>query len=123
VAIPLLIVLPILAILAGVFAWVLAGRALQPVEAIRAEVADILGAATSTDAYLSRPFDDEVSRLARTMNAMLARIETTNEGQRQIHLWTPRTSLRSPLAALLAQVEVARTHPEKRRLAGGPPTW
>jgi signal transduction histidine kinase len=110
VAIPLLIVLPILAIFAGVFAWVLAGRALQPVEAIRAEVADISGGDLHRRVP-EPPFDDEVSRLARTMNAMLARIETTNEGQRQF-ISDASHELRSPLAALLAQVEVARTHPE-----------
>jgi len=109
VALPVAIVLPLLAVLAGVFAWLLAGRALQPVEAIRAEVAEISGG----DLHRRVPepgFDDEISRLAATMNAMLGRIEATNEGQRQF-ISDAAHELRSPLAALLAQVEVARSRP------------
>jgi len=109
VALPLAIFLPLLAVLAGVFAWLLAGRALQPVEAIRAEVAEISGGGLHR--RVPEPgFDDEISRLAATMNAMLERIEATNEGQRQF-ISDAAHELRSPLAALLAQVEVARNRP------------
>ncbi|MGP8059783.1 MAG: sensor histidine kinase [Acidimicrobiales bacterium] len=109
VALPLAIVLPLLAVLAGAFAWILAGRALQPVEAIRAEVAEISGG----DLHRRVPepgFDDEISRLAATMNAMLERIEAANEAQRRF-ISDAAHELRSPLAGLLAQVDVARTHP------------
>jgi HAMP domain-containing protein len=65
---------PAVALLLGLVARPVVGRALRPVEAIRAEVATI------TERDLSRrvpepPGRDEVARLARTMNAMLARLD------------------------------------------------
>lgn len=108
-ALSLVVGLPLLVALAAGLEWVLVGRALRPVEAIRAEVADI------TASGLSRrvpepPIDDEIGRLARTMNAMLARLEEGTERQRQF-VADASHELRSPLAALLAEVEVARAHP------------
>lgn len=106
----LAVALPLLVVLAAGVEWVVVGRALHPVEAIRAEVADI------TAGDLSRrvpepPTDDEIGRLARTMNAMLARLEEGAGRQRQF-VSDASHELRSPLAALLAEVDVARAHPE-----------
>lgn len=104
-------VLFLLVVVAGAVGWVLVGRALRPVEAIRSEVADI------TARHLHRRVpesghQDEIGRLAATMNETLARLETATERQRQF-VSDASHELRSPLAALLAQVEVARAHPER----------
>ncbi len=109
-AVALAIGLPILVVLAGVLAWVLAGRALSPVEAIRAEVAD-LSAGDLHRRVPEPPTDDEVGRLARTMNAMLARMESSRDRQRRF-VSDASHELRSPLAALLTQVEVAQARPD-----------
>ena len=100
---------PVLVAVAGVLGWELAGRALRPVEQIRSEVAEI----TSKDLHRRvpvPPLDDEIARLARTVNETLARLETGTERQRQF-VSDASHELRSPLAALLAQVDVARARP------------
>ncbi|MGH9087287.1 MAG: sensor histidine kinase [Acidimicrobiales bacterium] len=103
-------VLVLLVVVAGAVGWALVGRALQPVESIRSEVADI------TARHLHRRVPqpggaDEIGRLAATMNETLARLESATERQRQF-VSDASHELRSPLAALLAQLEVARAHPE-----------
>jgi signal transduction histidine kinase len=105
----LLVVLPLLVVISGFLAWLLAGLALRPVEALREELADI----TAKELHRRVPepaTDDEIGRLARTMNAMLARLEASGERQRQF-VSDASHELRSPLAALLAQVDVAKAHP------------
>ncbi len=109
-ALSLAVGVPLLVALVGVGEWVLAGRALRPVESIRAEVAEI----TAGDLHRrvpQPPIDDEIGRLARTMNAMLGRLEASADRQRQF-VSDASHELRSPLAALLAQVEVARARPQ-----------
>jgi len=60
----------------------LVGRTLRPVEAIRAEVAAMGGSAL--DRRVPEPGgDDEIARLAQTMNAMLDRVETAARRQQQ----------------------------------------
>jgi signal transduction histidine kinase len=109
-ALSLIVALPFLALLSGLLGWVLAGRALRPVEAVRAEVAEFSG--RNLARRLPSPAnDDEVSRLVRTMNDLLSRIESGADRQRQF-VSDASHELRSPLAALIAQVEVARAHPD-----------
>jgi signal transduction histidine kinase len=106
----LLVAFPILVVLAGLLAWELTGRALRPVEAIRAEVADL----SAGDLHRRVPVpggDDELTRLARTMNDLLARLEAASTRQRRF-VSDASHELRSPIAAVLAQVEVAQAHPE-----------
>ncbi|MDW3219758.1 MAG: ATP-binding protein [Acidimicrobiales bacterium] len=89
--------------------WVLVGRTLRPVEAIRGEVEAI--GADRLDRRVPVPDgNDEISRLATTMNAMLARVENAHARQRE---FTADASheLRTPLARMRSELEVDITHP------------
>jgi signal transduction histidine kinase len=106
--------LPVLVLLVAALIWILGGRALRPVEAIRAEVADITG----RDLHRRVPepsTNDEVALLARTMNQMLDRLEGSASAQRRF-VADASHELRSPLAALRATLEVAAAHPGDRSL-------
>ena len=54
---------------------------------------------------------DEIGRLARTMNAMLGRLEDATERQRRF-VADASHELRSPLTGIRAQLEVDLAHPE-----------
>jgi signal transduction histidine kinase len=105
----LAVALPLLALLVGLVVWALTGWALRPVEAIRSEVAEL--SATDLRRRVPEPAaSDEIGRLARTMNEMLARLEASSRRQRQL-VADVSHELRNPLAALKAQLEVASEHP------------
>ncbi|OIJ66980.1 hypothetical protein WN71_015460 [Streptomyces mangrovisoli] len=94
----------------GALTWRTTGRALRPVEAIRAEVAAI--GDRGLDRRVPAPRgDDEIARLADTMNAMLERLEDAGTRQRRF-IADASHELRSPLAVLRTQLEVALTHPD-----------
>ena len=98
--------LPALIATVAAVAWVLVGRALRPVEAIRAEV-EAIGGTTMHRRVPEPRSGDEVGRLARTMNAMLGRLETSARRQRQF-VSDASHELRSPVATIRADVEVAQ---------------
>lgn len=101
---------PILIVVIGLIAWGVTGRALRPVETIRAEVTAISHA--SLDRRVSEPrARDEVGRLARTMNEMLDRLQDASDRQRQF-VSDASHELRSPVAAMRATGEVALAHPD-----------
>ncbi len=102
--------LPALVILVAGMAWLVTGRALRPVETIRAEVTAITH--SSLDQRVSEPrARDEVGRLARTMNQMLDRLQDSSNRQQQF-VSDASHELRSPVAAIRATGEVALAHPE-----------
>jgi len=90
--------------------WFVVGRALHPVEAIRARVARI-GAGDLHQRVPDPGTGDEVGRLASTMNRMLDRLQRSSERQRRF-VSDASHELRSPLASARTQLEVALAHPE-----------
>jgi signal transduction histidine kinase len=101
----LLVGLPGIVVLVVVVAWTLVGRALRPVEAIRSEVESITG--STIHRRVPEPgSDDEIGRLAETMNAMLARLEAAHVRQRQF-VSDASHELRSPVTAIRSDLEVA----------------
>ena len=109
----LLIGYPVVLLGVALTSYWLAGRALAPVEAIRTRVATVQGT-SELDARVPVPDgDDEISRLAVTMNAMLERLETGSDRQRRF-VGDASHELRSPLATIRAAHEIAALHPESR---------
>jgi signal transduction histidine kinase len=101
---------PLLLLVVGVTVYRLVGRALAPVEAIRAEVSAVQQADLSHRVPEPRG-QDEIARLARTMNAMLERLQRAQRSQRQF-VADASHELRSPLATL-------RTHLDLASVTGG----
>ena len=107
----LVIGVPVLLVLACGTVWLVTGRALRPVEQIRAAVTAI----TSADPSQRVPepgTDDEIGRLARTMNDMLARLEDAAARQRRF-VADASHELRSPLTAIRTGLEVGLAHPDR----------
>ncbi len=96
--------------LAGLGGWFLAGRALAPIEHVRRDVSSIIGSADLSRRVSNGLPDDEVGKLARTFDGLLARIEDAMARERQ---FTADASheLRSPLAALKGEISVALNRP------------
>ena len=106
--------IPILLVLVAGTTWIVAGRALRPVERIRAQVAAI--SADELARRVPEPAgEDEIAHLARTMNAMLDRLERARDRQRRF-VSDASHELRSPIATIRHQLEVARAHPEAVRI-------
>ncbi|MEV0756649.1 ATP-binding protein [Streptosporangium sp. NPDC050280] len=101
--------IPALLLLVAVLTWITVGRALAPVSAIRAEVADI----TANDLHRRVPVPrsrDEIARLAETMNSTLDRLELA-VGRHKRFVADAAHELRSPLAILRTRLELAQPGP------------
>jgi signal transduction histidine kinase len=107
----LLLGIPLLLLVVGALTWLAMGRALRPVEAIRAEFAEI----TAHDLHRRVPdrrAGDEVSRLAATMNTTLDQLQRAVS---RLRTFTSDAAheLRGPLTTLLARLELAAARPER----------
>jgi len=102
---------PVLLALVALTAWVVVGRALRPVDNIAAEAAAISD--RSLHRRVSVPStDDEIARLAATMNTMLDRIEGGAQRQRRF-VADASHELQTPLASARTDLEVALAHPDR----------
>ena len=96
---------PVALVLMSLGGYLLAGAALRPIESMRRRAAEI--SSTSLDERLPvPPADDEVARLGRTLNEMLARLEDGLERERRF-VADASHELRTPLATLRAELELA----------------
>ncbi|GAA2823812.1 HAMP domain-containing sensor histidine kinase [Kitasatospora paracochleata] len=100
---------PLMLLTVALVTWRVTGRALRPVEAIRAEFAEITGQDLHRRVPVPRT-DDEVARLALTVNTTLDRLEDAGTRQRRF-IADASHELRSPITVLRTQLEVALAHP------------
>jgi signal transduction histidine kinase len=104
----LLIAAPLALVLASLAGYGLAAAALRPVEAMRRRAAAVTA---KSPGRLPVPASrDEVSRLAVTLNDMLARLEASFEHERRF-LADASHELRTPLALLRTELELALRRP------------
>lgn len=104
----LLVIYPLLLLVLGVIAWRVIGATLRPVEALRSAADRVSGA--GDDERLPEPASrDEIRALAVTLNSMLDRLAAARDRERSFGANVAH-ELRSPLASLRVQVDVARRH-------------
>lgn len=104
----------LLAAVAASITWRVVGRTLGPVEAIRAQLAEI--SATDLSRRVPQPAgQDEIAQLARTANETLDRLERAVGRQRQFASDASH-ELRTPIAGLRANLEDASMHPDDNDL-------
>ncbi len=113
----LLVAYPLLVGLLAVLAWRVIGSTLRPVEALRAGAERISGTGRA-DRLPVPESADEVRALAVTLNGMLDRLAAGRDRQRAF-VADAAHELRSPLASMRTQLEVAR-HLRAREPAGSP---
>lgn len=104
-----LIALGGLFLLSLIVGWVMSGRVLAPVEKITDVAREIQASDLSRRIDLRGP-DDELTRLARTFDGMLDRLDTAFSSQRRFLADTSH-DLRTPLAVIQSNVEVVADDP------------
>src|SRR5439155_19550900 len=88
--------------------WMLAGAALTPVERMRSQASEM---SSSSGRRLAVPAEnDEIRRLAETLNEMLSRFDESSQKER-CFLDDASHELRTPLTSLKADLDVARSWP------------
>jgi signal transduction histidine kinase len=101
---------PLLFGLLAVATWLLTGYTLRPIAELRRGAAAVT--ATGVPRDLPVPIArDEVRSLAVTLNDMLSRLADSQQRQRDLVSDTAH-ELRSPIASIRAQLEVALDHPD-----------
>jgi signal transduction histidine kinase len=104
----LLVTYPLLLLVLGLIAWRVIGAALRPVESLRSAAERVSG--SGHDERLPVPESrDEIHALAVTLNSMLERLAAARDRE---HSFVANVAheLRSPLASLRVQVDVAGRH-------------
>ncbi len=106
-----LVGIPLLLLLVGLTTWVVVGRALAPVAAIRREV-DAISAVELHRRVPEPAATDEIARLARTMNRMLDRLQAARDSQRRF-VADASHELRTPITTIRQYAELALAHPDR----------
>ena len=101
-------------LLAGMAAWVMAGRVLRPVGDVRRAAEEIQGSDLSR--RLEVRGSDEVAQLSQTFNAMLDRLERAFADQRQF-LDDAGHELRTPVTIVRGHLETMGDDPASRAAA------
>ena len=114
----LLVLVPLGVVLSAVGGWMLARRALRPVDRMSQSALQISAEDLSRRLEL-RGTQDEIDRLADTLNAMLARLQAAFSGMQRFTADAAH-ELRTPLTALRGGIEIAlraeRSPDEYRRV-------
>jgi signal transduction histidine kinase len=107
----LVIAVPLILLAAAIATWLAVGSALRPVDEMRA-AADEIVVAPGHPAPRLPVLDsgDELARLADTLNRMLERLHSATEQQRAF-VADAAHELRSPIASIRAQLDVALATP------------
>lgn len=103
---------PALLILLALVNWLVIGGALRPIAELRRGAQEISTAVGPRRLPVPQT-SDEVHSLAVTLNDMLTRLESA-EGRQRALVSDTAHELRSPLASIRAQLEVAIDHPDRQ---------
>jgi signal transduction histidine kinase len=101
--------LPLVALIALLLGWFVAGRYLRPLHAITATAREI--SATSLDRRLALPGRDEFGELAATLDDLYGRLRASFESQRHF-VANASHELRTPLSAERALLQLALDDPD-----------
>jgi signal transduction histidine kinase len=104
------IALGLMALVSVGLGWLVAGRVLQPLQAITATARRLEGSTLHERINLQGP-QDELKELADTFDQMLARLDTAFETQRRF-VANASHELRTPLAIARTEVDVALADPD-----------
>jgi signal transduction histidine kinase len=107
----LVVSFPLLLLMTAGLIWIGIGLALAPVESIRRRV-DAIAATDLSQRVPPTGGNDEIARMARTVNAMLDRLEASSRFEQEF-VSNASHELRSPLTTLLATTERAAKDPER----------
>ena len=106
----LIIGFPAMVLIVGAVTWFVVGRTLAPVDRIRREAEEI--GTSQLHRRLPEPErHDEIGRLTDTMNRMLERLDRGQKQQRQF-VSDAAHELRSPIASIMQNLEVATEYPD-----------
>lgn len=108
----LAIAVPALVLASGLAAWAMVGRALRPVDQLRSEVnALALSGTAARGRRATEPrTNDEIGRLATTLNLLLEQVDASAAAQRRF-VADASHELRGPIANIRVALEVARAYP------------
>ena len=110
---PIIVTLPLIIFLSAIIAWLVAGNALTPVERLISDLEAIQDGRSLHRRLPVESDENEIDRLSHTINAMMARLETSFAGLRRFtadashELKTPLTVLRADIERVMSSPAVA----------------